>query len=60
MLDDSQLVDKVVNILMKEIGPAETGHFFSIPQQKRKESVKRHRKWQAALNKEQFFREVFK
>ena len=60
IIDDALLVEKVVSILFKEIGPVETGHFFSIPQKERNESVKRHRKWQASLNKEQFFGEVFK
>lgn len=58
--DETLLVEKVVKILFEEIGPVETGHFFSIPVKQRLESLQRHKQWQANLNKEDFFNKVFK
>jgi len=48
-----------VEALIKELGPMEAIRFMTIPKKKRMESVKRHRVWQKALEKEKFFNEIF-
>lgn len=58
-LSDEQLVEQAINVLMDTLGPVETTRFLSLPAKKRVESVKRHRRWQATLEKERFFDEVF-
>jgi len=60
LMSDDQLVKKAVGVLVREIGAVETSRFFSMPQQKRMESVKRHRIWQKTLDKDKFFTDVFK
>ena len=59
MTSDEQLIEKAVSVLVREIGPVETGRFLSMPHQKRLDSVKRHHEWQGELVKEQFFSEIF-
>ncbi|MBU2444709.1 MAG: hypothetical protein KJ666_03940 [Bacteroidetes bacterium] len=56
---ENKLLKKAMRILFKELGPVETSRFLSITNQKRKESVKRHRDWQKGLNKELLFKEIF-
>ena len=58
-LSEEELIEKVANILIESLGEVEATRFFAIPQQKREESVSRHRKWQDSLDKEHFFDEVF-
>jgi hypothetical protein len=58
-LSDEQLVEQAINALMDKLGPVETTRFLSLPAKKRVDSVKRHRRWQATLDKERFFDEVF-
>jgi hypothetical protein len=58
-LSEETLVQRAIEILMEILGPVETTRFLSLPVNKRIESVKRHREWQARLEKEQFFKEVF-
>ena len=57
--DEEQLITKAVDVLMKELGPIEASRFLTLPKKKRLESVKRHRQWQAQLQKEEFFGRVF-
>jgi hypothetical protein len=58
-LSEETLVQRAIEVLMETLGPVETMRFLSLPVKKRAESVKRHREWQAQLQKEQFFHEVF-
>jgi hypothetical protein len=58
-LDEESTIKKGVDALVKELGPVEAMRFLSIPRGRRQESVKRHRKWQNALDKKRFFDEVF-
>jgi hypothetical protein len=58
-LSDEQLVEQAINVLMDKLGPVETTRFLSLPAKKRVDAVKRHRRWQATLDKERFFDEVF-
>ncbi len=57
--DEELLITEAINILVKELGPVEAGRFLSLQKNKRIESVERHRKWQSALDKEEFFDRVF-
>ena len=56
---DNDLMKKGIEILFRELGNVDTIRFLSIPREKRVESVKRHRDWQRALDKDTFFDEIF-
>lgn len=60
-MDEEVVIKGGMEALLKELGPlpVEATRFVNIPREKRVESVKRLREWQKALNKEQFFDEVF-
>jgi hypothetical protein len=58
-LDVCALCKKGIDALVKVLGPVEATRFLRFSQQKRIESVKRHRDWQKHLDKEAFFDEVF-
>ena len=58
-MDEERVIRNGVEALFKELGPIEAIRFMNIPKKKRMESVKRHRKWQQSLVKEQFFSELF-
>ena len=57
--DEEQLIAKAVEVLVKELGPVEASRFLTLFQKKRIDSVKRHRQWQAQLQKDEFFDHVF-
>ena len=57
--DEEQLISKAVDVLFKELGPIDTCRFLTLPKKQRMDSVKRHRLWQANLDKEEFFDQVF-
>ena len=60
IMDDNQkLVLKAVDILMDKLGPVEASRFLAMHQAGKLDSVKRHRLWQAELDKEDFFKEIF-
>jgi hypothetical protein len=59
-LEEEIVTKKAIEVLMKELGPVEAMRFVNMPRKKRLESVRRHRGWQKLLNKEQFFKGVFK
>ena len=56
---EDRLLEKAIEILMKELVPLETMRFLSLLPQKRIDSVKRHHKLQSKFSKEKFFDEVF-
>ncbi len=58
-LTEEELIERGVEALMKALGPVETARFLNLRRARRLESVKRHRRWQARLNKKQFFDQVF-
>lgn len=60
LMTEERLIQKATDVLVKQLGPLESSRFFSLPQKKRMESVKRHRAWQAGLDKNEFFDKVFK
>jgi len=59
-LKEEVVIKKAIEVLIKELGPVEAIRFVNMPRKKRLESVRRHREWQKLLNKQQFFKEVFK
>ena len=58
-LNEEELIRKAIEVLLQELGPVETARFVNLPRPKRIESVKRHRQWQKALDKDQFIKEIF-
>jgi hypothetical protein len=58
-LSEETLIQRAIEVLLETLGPVETSRFLSLPVKKRTESVKRHRKWQSGIEKEQFFKDVF-
>lgn len=58
-LREEELIERALTALLEALGPVEATRFLTLPRARRLESVKRHRQWQARLNPEQFFEQVF-
>jgi hypothetical protein len=58
-LPEEELIDQALRALTQALGPLETMRFLALPRARRLESVERHRQWQAGLDREQFFDQVF-
>ena len=58
-VNEDHLVAQAVDILVDKLGAVEAGRFLSLPRERRMESVRRHRQWQATLDKDRFFAKVF-
>ncbi|HEY4687744.1 MAG TPA: hypothetical protein VIK33_00405 [Anaerolineae bacterium] len=58
-LSEDELVQRALDALTKALGPIEAMRFLALPRARRIESVKRHRQWQAMLDRERFFDQVF-
>ncbi|HKZ83544.1 MAG TPA: hypothetical protein VJ793_07790 [Anaerolineae bacterium] len=58
-LPEEELIERGLAALIKALGPVEAMRFLTLPRPRRMESVKRHRQWQVALNRKQFFDQVF-
>jgi hypothetical protein len=58
-LQEDEMIRRAIHALMDQLGPIETARFLALPRQRRLDSVKRHRQWQASLDKERFFTQVF-
>jgi len=58
-LDQHEVIERGLQALYKELGPVEARRFIAyantIP---REDSVKRHRRWQAGLDKEAFVKKI--
>ena len=59
LMNETVLIEKAVQVLVREMGAVEAGRFLTLPQHKREESLKRHQDWQNGLEQEQFFDDVF-
>lgn len=59
ILTEEQLVQQATDLLMSKLGLVETLRFLALTSRGRVESVERHRAWQATLDKDTFFDEVF-
>ncbi len=58
-ITDDELIEQAVKALMKTVGPVNTSRFLNLRRTRRIESVSRHRRWQATLDKKKFFDKVF-
>jgi len=58
-LPEDELIERGLAALIKALGPIETMRFLTLPRARRLESVARHRRWQATLDRKRFFDEVF-
>jgi hypothetical protein len=58
-LSEEELIERALKALWEALGPVETMRFLSLPRPQRLESVKRHRRWQASLNQQDFLEQVF-
>ena len=58
-MDEAVVIRKGIDLLIKELGPLEATRFVNIPREKKVDGVKRHRKWQEQLEKDEFFDAVF-
>lgn len=60
-MEENEIVRRGVSALYKELGPMEARRFLTIRRPlQREDSVQRHRKWQASLDKDEFFKQVMK
>jgi hypothetical protein len=60
-MTEEQLISQAVEALIDKLGILEATRFLALKSDDKKYgSVKWHREWQAQLNKEAFFDEVFK
>lgn len=59
LMGEDELIERAVGILMRALGPVEASRFLALPPSKRSESVRRHRAWQAGLDKDDFFDTAF-
>ncbi len=58
-LPEDEMIHRALKALMIALGPVETVRFLTLPRRQRLESVEWHRQWQATLDQEQFFDQVF-
>jgi len=58
-LPEEELIERGLAALIKALGPVEAMRFLTLPRPRRIESVRRHRRWQATLNRDQFLDQVF-
>ncbi len=56
---EDELIKRGLEALMESPGPVEAMRFLTLPRPRRLESVERHRRWQATLDQEKFFDQVF-
>jgi len=58
-MDEEIVIKKGVELLINGLGPMEAIRFMGLSNQRKIDSVKRHRAWQKQLDKNLFFNEVF-
>jgi len=58
-LPEEDMVQRALDALLGALGPVEATRFLALPRQRLLDSVERHRQWQAGLDVEQFFDQVF-
>jgi len=58
-LPEDVMVRRALEALMNALGPVEVTRFLTLPRQRRLDAVQRHRQWQASLDKDQFFDQIF-
>ncbi len=58
-LSEEELIERAVKALMTALGTVETMRFLALPSQPSLDAVAQHHQWQASLEKELFFKQVF-
>lgn len=58
-LPEDVMVRRALEALMNTLGPVEMIRFLTLPRQRQLDAVQRHRQWQASLDKDRFFDQVF-
>jgi len=58
-LTEEELIERGLEALMAALGPIEAMRFLALPRPRLMESVERHRRWQASLDQNRFFDQVF-
>lgn len=58
-LPEDTLIKRALQTLMTTLGPVETARFLNLPRERVGDYVAWHRQWQATLDPQQFFDEVF-
>lgn len=58
-LSEDTLIRRAVQTLMTALGPIETARFLTLPRDRVSDYMTWRRQWQAELNPQQFFDEVF-
>jgi len=60
LMTEEQLITQAVNALIDKLGILEATLFLALKSDSNIDSVKWHQEWQAQLDKEAFFDDVFK
>ena len=58
-MEEEKLVRKAIKALVQDLGPTETARFLNLRRARRPDSIRRHRQWQANVDKNKFFSEIF-
>lgn len=58
-LPEETMIKKGIEALMKALGPVEAARFLNLPRGRYKDYVEWHREWQAGLDPQALFDEVF-
>jgi hypothetical protein len=56
---EEEMVNRALDALMSALGPVEATRFLTLPRKRILDSVARHHHWQAGLDKDRFFDQVF-
>ena len=58
-MSDEQLIQQALEVLTAALGPIETTRFLTLTRETSIESVAWHRQWQASLDREAFYDQLF-
>ena len=58
-LREEELIRRAIEALLAALGPVEATRFLALPRAHTVDAVQRHREWQASLDQQQFFDQVF-
>ena len=58
-LREDEMIRRALEALLRDLGPVEATRFLTLPQQRRMDSVTRHRLWQEGLDRDGFFDQIF-
>lgn len=58
-LREEELIHRAIEALLSALGPVEATRFLTLPRTHTLDAVQRHQAWQADLDQQQFFDQVF-